>query len=134
MTIGSLPTILSLGHAHTVTNQIFQKLARSSFVSFESQNSFSVLSDEKPLSHARVPSPTTWVAQPRETPSTVNFPKLRVLNINCRSLALDEKSDLRMPQTQFKHLEPPKFIRVSIHLQLIRENLPCICTYENIMV
>ena len=48
--------------------------------------------------------------------------------------ALDEKSDLRMPQTQFKHLEPPKFIRVSIHLQLIRENLPCICTYENIMV
>ena len=47
---------------------------------------------------------------------------------------LDEKSDLRMPQTQFKHLEPPKFIRVSIHLQLIRENLPCICTYENIVV
>ena len=51
-----------------------------------------------------------------------------------QQFSLDEKSDLRMPQTQFKHLEPPKFIRVSIHLQLIRENLPCICTYEYIMV
>ena len=64
----------------------FSNIAQSSFVSIESQNSFSVLSDETPLSHSRDPSPTTRDAQPRRSPSTVNFPKLRVLNINCRSL------------------------------------------------
>ena len=63
----------------------FSNIARASFVYFKSQNSFSVLSDEAPLSRSRDQSPTTRISQPRRTPSPVNFPKLRVLNINCRS-------------------------------------------------